>query len=74
MKDFRQHEEYHANEKDISSMLYFLRIFQPAKATREEAVNFLKYLGTIAHEKVANSPDKDLEKLYIEFTKSNSEE
>lgn len=39
MSDF-----YQINDKDINGMLNYLRIFQPEDATREFAVEFLKYL------------------------------
>jgi len=35
---------YEINDKDIDGMLNYLRIFQPEDATREFAVEFLKYL------------------------------
>ena len=39
MNDF-----YEINDKDIDGMLNYLRIFQPEDATREFAIEFLKYL------------------------------
>ena len=35
---------YEINDKDIDGMLNYLRIFQPEDATREFAIEFLKYL------------------------------
>jgi hypothetical protein len=74
MKDFRQFEEYHANEKDIANILNFLRIFHPDRATRQEAINFLEYLGTVAYEKVSGATDKDMQQLYTEYSKSTTKE
>jgi len=56
MEDF-----YETNDKDIDTMLNYLRIFQPEDATREFATEFLKYLKLTYRKTGQINPD-ELEK------------
>ncbi len=67
MVDLSKLEDYEINEKDIDSMINYLRIFNPEMATPEEAISFLEYLRVGVHEKAHNASDKDLKKLYESF-------
>ena len=58
MSDF-----YEINDKDIESMLNYLRIFQPEDATREFATEFLKYLKLTYRKTGQLDPDELHEQL-----------
>jgi hypothetical protein len=66
------YKDYEINEKDIDSVLNYLRIFDPEHATPENAIDFIEYLRTGVHEIAHNSPER-LEELYAAFTKQKSE-
>ena len=57
---------YQINEKDIESVLNYLRIHDPEQATPEVAIAFLEYFKTKFHELAHTDPDK-LDELYKEF-------
>lgn len=68
MKDF-----YDVNDKDIESVLNYLRIFEPENATREYATEFLKYMKLSARRTGFTDPD-ELDKQLEAFKKSKSNE
>lgn len=68
MKDF-----YDINEKDIESMVNYLRIFEPENASREYAFEFLKYMKLGARRTGFTNPD-ELHKQLEAFKKSKSNE
>jgi len=69
MTDFTKFDEYELNEKDIDSMLNYLRIFDPKNATAENAIDFLEFYRTAIHEIGHEATDDDLKKLYERFAK-----
>lgn len=71
MTDFTKLEDYELNEKDIDSILNYLRIFDPKHATPENAIAFLEYLRVGVHEKAHKASDKELEELYKKFIDEN---
>lgn len=66
MQDF-----YDINDKDIDTMLNYLRIFQPEDATREFATEFLKYLK-LTYRKTGQINPGELEKQLEAYNKSKS--
>jgi hypothetical protein len=60
-------DEYELNEKDIDSMVEYLRIFDPEHATPQRSIDFLEYLRVAVHEYAHSNPDK-LEELYRKFS------
>jgi len=68
-------ENYEPNEKDIDSMIRFLKIDEPENATREQAIAKLKDLKAGVDIMSYNNPDR-LEKLHEELkeNKHSSEE
>ncbi len=68
MTDFSQYKDYEANEKDLDSILNYLRIFDPSNATQEMAIDFHEYLRTGAHKIAHNASDEELKKLYEKFS------
>lgn len=69
MTDFRKFDDYELNEKDIDSMLNYLRIFDPKNATPENAIDFLEFYRTAIHEIGHEATDEDLKKLYAQKDK-----
>lgn len=65
-------EEYKITEKDIESMLKYLRIFHPEKANRDYAIELLEYLKASYHRLALTDPDA-LDKLYDAFEKSKTD-
>lgn len=63
---------YDINDKDIDSMVNYLRIFQPEDANREFATEFLKYLKLTARRTGQIDPG-ELEKQLEAYNKSNKE-
>lgn len=63
---------YDINDKDIESMVNYLRIFQPEDANREFATEFLKYLKLTARRTGRINPE-ELEKQLEAYNKSNKE-
>ena len=63
---------YDINDKDIESMINYLRIFQPEDANRGFATEFLKYLKLTARRTGRIDPD-ELEKQLEAYNKSNKE-
>lgn len=68
MNDF-----YDINDKDIESMVNYLRIFEPENANREYAIEFLKYLKLSTRRIGFNDPD-ELHKQLEVFKKSKLDE
>jgi hypothetical protein len=68
MEDF-----YDINDKDIESMVNYLRIFEPENANREYATEFLKYLKLSTRRTGRFNPD-ELSELLKAFKKSRSEQ
>lgn len=66
MVNFSELEDYEINEKDIDSVLNYLKIFDPANATPENAIDFLEWMRTSVHEMAHDSPEK-LEGLYKQY-------
>jgi len=49
---------YQVNDKDIESMVNYLRIFQPQDANREYATEFLKYIKLSTRRTGLTEPDE----------------
>jgi hypothetical protein len=60
---------YDINDKDIHSMLNYLRIFEPENANREYAAEFLKYMKLGVRRTGFTNPD-ELYKQLEAFRKS----
>lgn len=73
MTDFTKFDEYELNEKDIDSMLNYLRIFDPENATPENAIDFLEFYRTAIHKIGHEATDEDLKKLYDKFTQEKND-
>ena len=59
-------DKYELNEKDIESVIRFLKIHDPANATPEKAIAMLEDLQTFVHTMSHENPEL-LEKLYAEL-------
>lgn len=59
---------YQINEKDIDSVLNYLKIHDPENATPEMAIAFLEHFKVKFHELTHSDPEK-LNELYKEFKK-----
>lgn len=59
-------KQYELNEKDIDSMLNFLRLTDPKNATPEMAIQLLEYLQAKFHMLQETDPEKLLE-IYNEL-------
>lgn len=59
-------KEYEINEKDIDSMIRYLKIHDPENATPEKAIEKLEELMTGVHTLSHTNPEL-LEKLYDEL-------
>jgi hypothetical protein len=68
-------ESYELNEKDINSVIRYLKIHEPENATRERAIALLEDLQAGVHMMAHNNPDL-LEKLQkeLEENKHSSDE
>lgn len=62
---------YDINDKDIESIVNYLRIFQPEDANREFATEFLKYLKLTYRRAGRIDPD-ELEKQLEAYNKSRT--
>lgn len=65
-------EQYKITEKDIESMVNYLRIFHPENADREYAIEMLEYLKASYHRLAFTSPEA-LDNLYVAFKKSKDQ-
>lgn len=63
---------YEITEKDIDSMLNYLKIFDPKNANREYAEEFLRYLKAASRRLAFTDPDA-IEELYKAFVDSKNE-
>lgn len=70
MKDM---SDYEITEKDIESVVNYLRIFHPEDANREFAVELLEYLKASYHRLALTDPNA-LDELYKAFTDSINKE
>lgn len=61
--------KYEINEKDIESVIRFLKIADPENANPETAIAFLEELQDGFHNLSDNNPDKLLE-IYTELKKN----
>lgn len=59
---------YQINEKDIDTVLNYLKIHDPENATPEMAIAFLEFFKAKFHELAHTDPEK-LEEIYKEFKK-----
>lgn len=59
-------DKYELNEKDIESVIRFLKIHDPANATPEKAIAMLEDLQAFVHTMSHENPEL-LEKLYAEL-------
>ncbi len=64
-------ERYEINEKDIESMVNYLRVFHPENANRDFAIEMLKYLKAGYHRLALTDPDA-LDDLYEAFEQSKT--
>lgn len=58
--------KYQINEKDIDSVLNYLKIFDPENATPEMAIELLEYLQATFHTMSHEDPEK-LKEMYEDF-------
>jgi hypothetical protein len=65
--------DYEITEKDIESVVNYLKIFHPENANREFAVEMLEYLKTSFHRLALTDPDV-LDELYTEFKSSTTQQ
>lgn len=63
--------DYEINEKDIESVVRYLKIFHPENANREYAVEMLVYLQATFHRLAITDPDA-LEEMYQSFQDSKT--
>jgi hypothetical protein len=68
MKDM---SDYEITEKDIESVVNYLKIFHPENANKEFATEMLEYLKASFHRLALTDPDA-LEELYKAFESSKS--
>ena len=59
-------KDYELNEKDIDSVIRYLKIHDPQNATPEKAISMLEDLQTFFHKMSHDNPEL-LEKLYKEM-------
>jgi hypothetical protein len=60
---------YQINEKDIESVLNYLKIHDPEHATPDMAIAFLEYFKAKFQDLAHTDPDK-LDEIYDEFKKA----
>lgn len=65
-------KQYEITEKDIESMVNYLRIFHPENANREYAIEMLEYLKASYHRLALTNPDA-LHELYRAFEESKKQ-
>ena len=63
-------EPYEINEKDIDSVIRFLKIHDPENATPEMAIALLEHMQAAFHTMSHDDPDM-LEKIYRDLKKSH---
>lgn len=63
--------DYEITEKDIESVVNYLKIFHPENANKEFATEMLEYLKASFHRLALTDPDA-LEELYKAFESSKS--
>lgn len=63
--------KYQINEKDIDSVLRFLKITDPEHATPKMAIELLEYLQLTFHTMQHENPDM-LAKIYDDFLKTRN--
>lgn len=61
-------KEYEINEKDIDSVLQFLKINDPKHATPEMAIALLEHMQGAFHTMLHDDPEM-LEKIYLDLKK-----
>lgn len=66
-------EPYELNEKDIDSVLNFLKQTDPEHATAEIAIGLLEYMQATVHKMAHDDPDS-LSKLYEDFKRSKNKD
>jgi hypothetical protein len=59
-------DDYEINEKDIDSVLHFLKINDPEHATPEMAIAILKHMQSAFHTMSHDDPEL-LEKIYLDL-------
>jgi hypothetical protein len=64
-------EPYEINEKDIDSVLKFLKINDPENATPEMAIMLLEHMQAAFHTMSHDDPDM-LEKIYLDLKKRDN--
>ena len=64
-------KRYEINEKDIDTVLNYLKIHDPENATPEMAIAVLEFYKTKFHEMAHTDLDK-LEEIYEKFKKEDS--
>lgn len=57
---------YHINEKDVESVIKFLKTIDPENATSEMAIELLEHLKAGIHTMVHENPEK-LKEIYEEL-------
>jgi len=62
---------YQMNEKDIDSVIRFLKITDPEHATPEMAIDLLEHLQATYHTMQCEDPDM-LAKIYEDFLKTRN--
>lgn len=60
---------YQINEKDIDSVLQFLKVTDPENATPEVAIDLLEHLKASFHVMAHNNPEK-LKEIYKELKRN----
>lgn len=63
-------EPYEINEKDIDSVIRFLKINDPENATPEMAIAILEHMQAAFHTMSHDDPEL-LEKIYLDLKKQN---
>ena len=61
-------KKYQINEKDIESVLRFLKLTDPDHATPEMAIDILEHMQATFHSMRHQNPET-LEKIYVELKK-----
>ena len=74
MKDFSKFEEYKITEAEIEKAMHILSVADPGNATRENAINFLKYLWSTVHSLTHTRSTDELIEMYQEYTKTEKKD
>ena len=61
---------YEINEKDIDSVIQFLKIYDPENATPEMAIALLEHMQSAFHSMSHDDPEL-LEKIYLDLKNIN---